>query len=573
MATASDLSVREFQRQLKDEVKEIIDSLGGSYNRAADRGHAFQIWCARQICQTESTIDSNPDESVLNANDLKADIVLEDSAASRLVVCQTKYVSFDATVDESEVNDFFARHIHFCNRSWVHEHGSHDVVLSLGDYAERVEKGWTIDYYFITTARASQRTAALADECNVRFAANYAPVTCTLIDFSRLKSYYLQGLSLEDSIPGEVTLDLPSGCYFVKEMPRRTLIAVLKGNMLRSLYQAHRQSLYAWNIRGYLGARGINATIRDTAKNMGSDFFYFNNGVSAVCTEFHMDGNVLRAKKLQIINGAQTVSSLAMQEQNPKVEVLFRLTRTQSVSTEKGFNRDIIRFNNSQNQIKLSDFRSNDPIQVWLENKIGEVRARGALGKLRYLRKRGVGKRSKSGAGLRLEEFAKIRWAFFEEPTLVHSGPKDLWTLEADGGVYEKTFGVSGKLLDSWADDTFFESVGAVMLHRRVEAKVRELVHEDVRNKYLFRTRYHLLSLISKNVRGCVEAGGWKAVLHSEAGFTELFDKAYGRALNIVVVAWGQADEDGTTLFSFVRGQDRWAKMRRDSERRAAAGI
>jgi hypothetical protein len=156
------------------------------------------------------------------------------------------------------------------------------------------------------------------------------------------------------------------------DSPFKTLVAVVKGNSLRNLYKRHKQSLYAFNIRGFLGNRGINQDLINTIISSPDDFYYFNNGVSAVCTDFSIDSTtrVVTASKLQIINGAQTVTAIANQDADERVEVLFRLTETEGESTEKGMNQRIIRYNNSQNQIKVSDFRSNDPIQRFLKDKL-----------------------------------------------------------------------------------------------------------------------------------------------------------------------------------------------------------
>ena len=67
-----------------------------------------------------------------------------------------------------------------------------------------------------------------------------------------------------------------------------------------------------------------------------------------------------------------------------------------------------------------------------------------------------TGKRGK-GTSIKLEEFAKIRYSFLYEPTLVHSAPKSLWSLGEAGGVYEKAFGVNGKLEVKWATETLEE--------------------------------------------------------------------------------------------------------------------
>ena len=93
----------------------------------------------------------------------------------------------------------------------------------------------------------------------------------------------------------------------------------------------------------------INIDIITTARNRPSDFYYLTNGVSAICTDYSIDeNNVLEAYNFQIINGAQTVGALQAAPINRDIEVAWRVTIGKSVKTERGFNADIIKYNNSQ---------------------------------------------------------------------------------------------------------------------------------------------------------------------------------------------------------------------------------
>jgi AIPR protein len=63
-----------------------------------------------------------------------------------------------------------------------------------------------------------------------------------------------------------------------------------------NLYKKEREKLFAYNIRSYMGKKGINRDIIETARNSAADFYYFNNGVSAICTDYSIDeDNVLEA--------------------------------------------------------------------------------------------------------------------------------------------------------------------------------------------------------------------------------------------------------------------------------------
>lgn len=356
--------VKEFQQIVRNQTRKAAEEMGWSLENYTQKGYALQLWVARVIASFETTLDTEAEDALLYSHDLGVDLFFEDEASSHLVLCQCKYQSFDKLVDEKEVNDFFHRHASLLDRAWVQKHGSSTAAAALEDYGERIKAGYTASYYFISTGKASDRVVQLAERVTADYAKKGLPVTCELLDFTRLKDYYHRSLSIEHSIPGHVEMDLPKGQFFVKESPHRTVVAVVKGNSLQNLSKQYRQALYAFNIRGYLGNRGINQAISDTAANDPEHFFYFNNGVSAVCTDFELSGNHLVATNFQIINGAQTVSSLAKQAPNPSIEVLFRLTTTESVKTEKGLNRKIIQYNNSQNAVKISDFRSNDAVQV-----------------------------------------------------------------------------------------------------------------------------------------------------------------------------------------------------------------
>src|SRR5262249_48335930 len=144
----------------------------------------------------------------------------------------------------------------------------------------------------------------------------------------------------------------------------------VKANTLINLYRKERERIFAVNIRSFLGRKGINKDIVSKAQSHPEKFFYFNNGVSAICTgiDFDEKSGHFRGENFQVINGAQTIGALKFaKDVSSDTEVLLRITEGESVKTEKGFNADVIRFNNTQNIVKSSDFRSNDPIQLWLE--------------------------------------------------------------------------------------------------------------------------------------------------------------------------------------------------------------
>ena len=178
--SAIKLSTKHFQKILREELLETAADNGWSFDNNAERGYTFQHWCAVLVSNTERTFDTDPDDAVLYSKDLKADLVFEDTNANHLLICQCKYRGFRTSVAEDDVVSFFDRHHLFMDPEWVREHGSDQAVAALVDYSERVNSGWSVGYYFLSTANASDRVNSLAAKANERFEKQGVRAACSL---------------------------------------------------------------------------------------------------------------------------------------------------------------------------------------------------------------------------------------------------------------------------------------------------------------------------------------------------------------------------------------------------------
>jgi hypothetical protein len=108
-------------------------------------------------------------------------------------------------------------------------------------------------------------------------------------------------------------------------------------------------------------------------------FWYFNNGITLVADEAikapagaasHSAG-VFAFKGASIVNGAQTVSSLAKVDNDShlgKVRVAMRVILLKNAPA--GFGNDVTRTNNLQNRIEPRDFAAQDPQQTRLRQEM-----------------------------------------------------------------------------------------------------------------------------------------------------------------------------------------------------------
>jgi hypothetical protein len=382
MPASVSMTVEAFRQTLKQEVEAICKDIGKSYDREADRGYAFELWAADLLIRNHD-LEIDRHICTFRSNDLKIDIAFDDEESKSLVLVQTKFVSLSSNPDvsEDEIITFFDRHDTFMKQAdWIREHASDELHDLISDYPERVVHEWNVNFYFISTGKASERIKQLILQKQQDIKKTYPNVNFFLWDFYDLKEEYIRSHSIEADISEAVEIHFAKNAYIIKGEPHRTLLSIVKGTTLSSLYKKEHERLFAYNIRTFLGKR-VNKPMIDTAITRPEDFYYFNNGVSAVCTQIHdLGNNKYRFDNFQIINGAQTVGSLAqIPHLGPKCEVVLRITEGISVKTEKGFNADIILYNNTQNVVRASDFRSNDNIQLWLEDRFAKIKARGAL--------------------------------------------------------------------------------------------------------------------------------------------------------------------------------------------------
>lgn len=166
----------------------------------------------------------------------------------------------------------------------------------------------------------------------------------------------------------------------VKE-PYHSFYGQVSAQDISKWYISYRNRLFSSNIRVFLGNKNVNEGIIDTLKNNPENFWYYNNGITALCSCIQkkpLGGNgrttgIFECKDLKIVNGAQTVGSIYSTYQNSpeKLEdakVSIRLISLENCSEE--FATNVTRYNNTQNQIDSRDFVALDPEQERIKNEL-----------------------------------------------------------------------------------------------------------------------------------------------------------------------------------------------------------
>lgn len=167
------------------------------------------------------------------------------------------------------------------------------------------------------------------------------------------------------------------------ESPRTSYHGLIRLTDLVALHQEHDKALYERNIRYFLGSNksDVNTAIKTTLHETPCDFFYLNNGVTAVCDEIEPksainDTKKLKVRALSIINGAQTVAAAAeFASQNPEkpiddAKVMFTLIKAPS---DGSFGKRVTKARNHQNPVQAINFASLDENQERLRQEIAHL--------------------------------------------------------------------------------------------------------------------------------------------------------------------------------------------------------
>jgi hypothetical protein len=158
-------------------------------------------------------------------------------------------------------------------------------------------------------------------------------------------------------------------------------LAVVPGEVLNQLYLDYGAKLLEGNVRSFLSAKGkVNRSIQTTIKNYPEMFFAYNNGIAATATQVEVaqipGGPVITyIKDLQIVNGGQTTASIAntlLTAKKGEVVDLSKIAVPMKLSVlEHSMAERIIpkisEYSNSQNKVEASDFFSNHPFHIRME--------------------------------------------------------------------------------------------------------------------------------------------------------------------------------------------------------------
>jgi hypothetical protein len=504
------------------------------------------------------------------ASDLGIDFITKND--DTVTIIQAKYRGDGKSESDQSIIEFKNLINRISNKDFK-GHDDLDEILGNIDYISNRFK-----LIFITMGKISGQALVEADAAPV-----FADYLADIED--RFEIVFLDENSLNEELRnaikiGYINLEKTTKFHSIKNIDskrssiielelggRRQCVLTISANQLRNAYNENKDGLFSLNIRNYIGNISFNKGIKETAIKNPDEFYFFNNGISCLArtiTIDHEKGEVT-LKGLQVINGAQTVRTLSKSAKYASLDSISVLTRITEIGDpykphEKKFIDEITQFNNSQNAIKTSDFRSNDLIQRDLEKQFNDIRPINGQ-KVIYYRKRTD--KEKSGLGIKFEDFAKVLHAFLEDPISFSSSTKYLFGMDKGDG-YVKVFGDGDSLYESFSLDEFrFRAaiwwLGSGFL-KRISEDARQLklsisnsvddplIEKQLRAMqakwfFIYSARI-LLERSDPNYKEYISKHYDKPWVFKVGPMGETYEKLYGIVKDVVVGAYIDASED-----------------------------
>lgn len=188
--------------------------------------------------------------------------------------------------------------------------------------------------------------------------------------------------SLVGSLEGQpIKADLALSNWGKVEQPYYAIYGTINGSDLAQLWAENRARLFSDNIRDFIGFSEVNEDIKETAINQPDNFYFYNNGVTALCQSIKkkpLGGGdrtvgIFVADDLKIVNGAQTVGSIGnafelYPDQVSKVNIFIKVISLEGCPPDFGLN--VTKKTNTQNRVDKRDFVSLDPEQDRIKTEL-----------------------------------------------------------------------------------------------------------------------------------------------------------------------------------------------------------
>ncbi|GAB6392662.1 MAG: AIPR family protein [Treponematales bacterium] len=274
-------------------------------------GQRFVAWYLRNIHRRDPMQAKS--EITDGADDKQIDAIFVDDEYNKVYIIQGKFFGGE-TVDAEPLREVLSAWVQLKDLVRLQETANNKLKQKLAEVAIAFDENYDVEFELITTSSlteqaqkdlfAFQKELAESDDLSANL---------RLVDAEELQHRYDYAIEKENPVITH-TLVLREDKFIKMDLAGTTVImASLPLKDCLSFPGIKDGTLFQKNVRQSLGlSNQVNKGIKNTIYNDGRDFFFFHNGITALCNKMIFDEATKQVtlKGLSIVNGCQSLNTI-----------------------------------------------------------------------------------------------------------------------------------------------------------------------------------------------------------------------------------------------------------------------
>ncbi|MGE5580208.1 MAG: AIPR family protein [Bacillota bacterium] len=347
---------------LIDQIKEAIKEDYYVQN-FANEGQRFVAWYLRNIHLRD--MNEARDDITDGADDKQIDAVVVDDQRSTVYIIQSKFVE-GSTIDAGPIREVFSSWLQLKDLVRLQEVANSRLKRKLAEVAHALDEEYEVSFELVVTSRltdsARKDLATFQDSLASMTDKDDISATINLVDLEELERRY--SVALDRGVPSiNHSFNLEAGKFLSMSIAgTKVVLAAIPLRDCVSIPGVKDGTLFQKNVRQSLGLNNaVNKGIKSTIYgDKHRDFFFFHNGITAICDRMALHDHTLDLRGLSVVNGCQSLNTiLSCSERVRSLEETYVMFRFYEIPLRDRADRISIS-TNSQSAVKPRDLRSND---------------------------------------------------------------------------------------------------------------------------------------------------------------------------------------------------------------------
>jgi hypothetical protein len=379
----------------------ILEEIKGDYyiQNYPNDGQRFVAWYVHNILHQDKNQTKNAITDGTDDKQIDAIVVVDDEKT--VYIIQGKFLS-DEHVDAEPLREVISSWLQLKDLVHLQNVGNYRLQRKLAEVAKAFEDEYEVCFELVTTAKLTDSASSDLELFQRKLAEMSEnedfDSTLSLVDEDELSRRYELALGKDDP-QINYTIDLSGSQYMpISIAGTEAVIAAIPLKEVVKIKGIKDGSLFQKNVRQSLGGgNAVNKKIKQTILgDKHSDFFFFHNGITAICNKMELTGASLKLTGLSVVNGCQSLNTIYSQSETVKKQdssfILFRFYEIPQLDRA-----DKISINtNSQSAVKPRDLRSNEKCVLAMKKQFEQCYSEGYFVTKRGEREQGLVPASKN---------------------------------------------------------------------------------------------------------------------------------------------------------------------------------